>query len=283
MVAESFGGWGFMCRDGDAVFQHADLEKEFELPGDFLTPESVVYDREREVFYVSNFDSYNRGGPENGQFLSKVSKTGEVESLKWVSGLTKPTGMVISGGTLYVVDRGGLVAIDLETGEIIERHPIPQARFLNDVTVDSDGRIYVSDSAGSVVYRLANGEFEEWLSGNEVINPNALFVHDGKLLFGNTGDRRLKAADLESRAVTVMAQLGPGFIDGITIDEQGHYLVSHWEGRIYRVTASGELEKILDTSVPGVNTADFEYIAGEGLLVIPTFTDNRLVSYRLRD
>jgi sugar lactone lactonase YvrE len=283
MVAESFGGWGFMCRDGDAIFQHADLEKVFELPDDFLTPESVVYDSEREVFYVSNFDSYNRGGFENGQFLSKVSRAGEVENLKWVPGLSKPTGMVISGSTLYVIDRGGLVGIDLETGEILDRHPIPQARFLNDVTVDPAGRIYVSDSGGSVIYRFVDGEFEEWLAGNEVINPNGLFVHDGKLLFGNTGDHRLKAADLETRAVTTVAQLGPGFIDGITIDELGRYLVSLWEGRVYRISTSGELEKILDTSVPGMNTADFEYITEERLLVIPTFTDNRLVSYRLSD
>jgi sugar lactone lactonase YvrE len=191
--------------------------------------------------------------------------------------------MVITGSTLHVVDRRGLVAIDLETGEILDRHPIPGARFPNDVTVDSAGRIYVSDSGGSVIYRFANGEFEEWLTGEEVINPNALFVHDGSLLFGNTGDRRLKAADLESRAVTTVARLGPGFIDGITMDGLGRYLVSHWEGRVYRITASGEVEKILDTSVPGMNTADFEYIAGEGLLVIPTFTDNRLVSYRMSD
>lgn len=281
LIVESFGGWGFICRDGDAVFEHDDVKKALESSDDFLTPESVVFDPERDVFYVSNFDAYNRAGLDTGQFISRVSKEGDIVDRRWVTGLARPTGMAISGGTLYVVERGGVAAIDIESAQITHRHRIPQPGFPNDVTVDSEGRIYVSDSQRNVIYRFAGGEFEDWLTGDHAKNPNALFVQGNTLLFGSSGDRRVKAADLETGEVGTVAQLGPGFIDGIRVDPEGNYLVSLWEGKVYRITPSGALEKILDTSVPGVNAADFEYVAGERLLVIPTYMDNRLVSYRV--
>jgi hypothetical protein len=39
---------------------------------------------------------------------------------------------------------------------------------------------------------------------------------------------------------------------------------------------------LLDTSVPGERAADFEYVPGPSLIVVPTFEGNRLVAYRLR-
>ena len=63
----------------------------------------------------------------------------------------------------------------------------------------------------------------------------------------------------------------------------GDYLVSHWEGRVYRVAPTGDIERILDTTVSGANCADFEYVKDERLLVAPTFGDDRLVAYRLAD
>ena len=80
-----------------------------------------------------------------------------------------------------------------------------------------------------------------------------------------------------------VAMFPPGNIDGIRVDERGHYLVSHWEGRVYRVAPTGDIERILDTTVSGANCADFEYVKDERLLVAPTFGDDRLVAYRLAD
>jgi hypothetical protein len=59
IVTESFGGWGFVCRDAEAVFMDAALEKAWETSEAFLFSESAVYDAKREVVYVSNFDVYN--------------------------------------------------------------------------------------------------------------------------------------------------------------------------------------------------------------------------------
>jgi len=81
--------------------------------------------------------------------------------------------------------------------------------------------------------------------------------------------------------VTTIAEKDEGIIDGIKVERAGSYIVSHWEGRIYRVTADGESDLLIDSTVPGVLCADFEYLDGSSTIVVPTFYDNRLVGYRL--
>jgi hypothetical protein len=76
--------------------------------------------------------------------------------------------------------------------------------------------------------------------------------------------------------------LGAGIIDGIRVDPRGNYLVSHWEGQLYRIDPGGEVVEILDALPQGWNTADFEYLPEEGLILIPTFLDNRVRAIRIR-
>jgi len=281
MVAESFGGWGFMFQDGTAVFQHKGVKKTWETTDEFLIPESIVYDSARNVFYISNYDAYNRSDPAEGQFISRVSHDGKIRELKWIAGLRNPTGMTIFQDTLYVVERGNLVGIDIKSEKITNRYPVPQSMFLNDAVVDQKGNIYISDSAKNVIYRFANGSFEEWMKGAEINRPNGLHIHGNTLIIGNNGDNCLKSVDLDTKEINTIVKLGSGVIDGIKTDRAGNYIVSHWEGRVYRVTASGEIVKLLDTTAPAFNSADFEYVIDRGLLVIPTFRDNRVVAYRL--
>ncbi len=281
-LAESFGGWGFLCRDGDAIFLRDNVEKLRESGEVFLTPESVLYDEARDVFYVSNYDVFGRASAENGQFISRLDANGELETAAWVSGLRAPTGLALAGDTLYVVERGSLTAIDVERGEILARHPIPDARFPNDVAVAGDGTVYISDSGRSAILRFASGKFEVWLEGGEIGDPNALCVHENTLLVGNNADDCLKAIALGDKSVRTVARFWPGIIDGIQSDGDGNTLVSQFAGKVYRVSTTGEIEKLLDTSVGGANVSDFDYVTGRNLLVTPTFLGDQVICYRLR-
>jgi len=283
MLAESFGGWGFMCQDGMAVFEHQSVKKVWETTADLLIPESIVYDPKRDRLYISNYDAYQRSTPEEKQFISKVTPAGEIEELKWVTGLNQPTGLTIFKDNLYVVERSNLVQIDLKTGHIQKRFPIPQARFVNDIVADKSGNLYISDSRTNVIYRFHNGQCEEWCTSAEIQQPNGLQLVDNALVVGNNGDKCLKAINLSTKAIKTMVQLGAGIIDGIQSDNQGNLLVSHWEGRLYQITPAGQITKILDTTVPGRNSADFEYIKSKNLIIIPTFGDNRVVAYQLTE
>jgi sugar lactone lactonase YvrE len=234
---------------------------------------------------VTNFDAQFASGSEPTGYISRLALDGTIESLQWVSGLNAPTGICIRGESLYTLERRTLTEIDLASGEIVERYPIPGVEFPNDLAADSSGNIYITDTRPSShidsrVYRFSNGEFEIWLDDG-IDRSNGAFIHGNELLVGNSGDGFLKAVDLTSKNITKVTSLGAGVIDGIRVDNDGNYLVSHWAGQVYQVSPDGQVVEILDLMGERLNTADFEFIRERDLLVIPTFLGNRVVAYRL--
>ncbi len=238
---------------------------------DFKVSESVLYDPKREFLYVTNFDQFNMGNPNVKQSISKLNLNGEIIDLNWVEGLTNPLGMTIHKDELFVAERGNIAKINLNTGEVKERIDVPGSVFLNDVAVDKKGVIYVSDSRKNVIWKIENNHVEEWLVGEEVLDPNVMYMHDGKLLFGNSGDSWLKSVNLEDKKITKIARFPEGFIDGIRPDGKGNLLVSLWKGKIYRVDPEGNITLIFHTENRGEYSADFEYIPEKNLLIIPCF------------
>ena len=280
MVAESFGGWGFMARDGRAVFLSDGVSRLWETGDDFRTPESVLHDPVRDVLYVSNFDVFNVGMAP-AQSISKLSMDGEVLEAKWVGGVSNPSGMAIFDDRLFVVERSSVAEIEIDTGEIAERYPVVGGRLLNDIAIDSEGRLYVSDSGAGVIYRLADGEVEAWASGDEISRPNGLHVDGDRLIVGNNGDSSLKSVDLADGTIRTIARLGPGVIDGIEMDGDGNYLVSLVEGKLYRISPSGKLTKLVDATGPGNYIANFDYIPARSQVIAPTYTNNKIITYHL--
>jgi sugar lactone lactonase YvrE len=267
-------GWG------GATYLAPGVVKLWETAAEFKVPESVAWDPKREVYYVSNYDGYNPSRGEGLQSISRLSAAGETVDPDWVTGLRNPTGLQVQGDRLWVVERTGLAVIEIESGSIVERHELG-AGFANDVALDREGRVYVSDVRGGVVYRVAGGDVEEWLTGNQVREPNGLHVMGDELIIGVNGDHCVKAANLETGELRTVANLGPGIIDGIGDDGDGNIVVSHWEGRIYRVSPEGTVTKIVDTSVPVSMTADITVVPETDTLIVPTFLGNTVVAYRL--
>jgi len=277
LLAESFGGWGFLCRERGATYEAEGVEKRWTISG-LLTPESVVVDDDRGALYVTNYDAYRSSDALGGQAVSKLSLDGEIVEQRWVTGLRQPTGQLLRDGSLFVVERGGLVEIDVSTGEITGRHELPESLFLNDVAGGATGPLYVSDTEGNAIYRFVDGEFELWVEGEEIGRPNALCMDGGRLIVGSTADRRLKSVDTTTGAVSTIAEFPEGIFDGIQ-RVGDDLLVSHWEGRLYRVSNDGTIEKILDLTGPGAHIADFAYVERDNAVAIPTFTENAVVSY----
>lgn len=292
VVTERFGGWGFMGKaDRELelpVKQHGRFTKAWETPADFKIPESVLYDPQANILYVTSYDKLSSRDKNTG-FISRVTVDGKIRDLKWVEGLDGPLGMDIYKDTLYVAESvGNLVEINRVTGKVVRRHAVPGARFLNDVVVDESGNVYIADTfpgadGGSKIYRFTEGTFEIFRGGDEIDSANGLFIYKNSLLVGNSGDGFLKAVHLGNRGVTDIACLGAGVIDGIRVDNEGNLLVSHWEGQVYLIYPTGEVIEVLDLMGEGLNTADFEFIKEKNLLIIPTFMGNKVVAYKLKD
>ena len=241
-----------------------------------------MFDRQRDCFYISNFDQGMTMGPGN-QFISRLNRDGTVRELHWVSGIQQPLGMVLRDGMLYVAERKSIAVINVENGQVTERIPIPGAVFPNDITMDDAGALYVTDTRKNVIFRIVDGKAEIWLQGPAVDGPNTIYFDKDRILWGNSNDGCLKSVQPDTREIRVLANVGTGFIDGIRSDGHGNYLVSLWKGRLFRIGLDGKVTKVIDTTNTGPYIADFEYIADENLLIIPGFYYPRITAMTLPD
>ena len=281
VLGETSGGWGFIVQDATSVDKAPGVEALWSTNRDLLIPESAAYDPGTDAYYVSNYDGYNPSQGAGRQAISKLTPEGGLAALQWVAGLNNPTGLAVWKNRVFAVERGGLVEIDIAAAKIVNRTALKGAVMPNDVAAAGNGDLFVSDSAGNGILKVSGGRVEVWLNGPEISAPNGIHVHKGKLIVGTNGDGCLKSVDLETKAISTLANLGQGTIDGIGSDRDGNLLVSHNEGRLFGVSADGRVTKILDTTAQRMNMADFAYDPGRNAVVFPTFLDGRVTAFRL--
>ncbi|MEJ0033865.1 MAG: ATP/GTP-binding protein [Bacteroidota bacterium] len=241
------------------------------------TCESVLYDSKADVLYVADIagkpDSVDGVG-----FIAKLGLDGKVIDAQWVKGLNAPKGMGIANGKLYVADITDLVEIDPATGTVTKKYPVAGSQFLNDVTTDASGKVYVSDSNTGVVTVLENGALTSYLSG--VAGVNGLLADGNTFLVASFSGGTLNTVD-GSKQVILKADSVEN-ADGIEAVGDGGYLVSSWNGKVTYVAPDGTTTKILDTTGDkNQSAADIEYIAEKKLLLVPTFFGNKVVAYEL--
>lgn len=247
----------------------------------FKRPESVAYDGERGCLYISNFT----GGPKNGlpygqHYISKVNIEGEIIKLDWIDNITAPTGICIAGDKLYIVERFGVVEYDLKTDKVSNKYYIKTSKFLNDVTVDSQGLIYVSESDTNTIYRIKKSSVEKWLNSERVSRPNGILYDEGKLIVAVASEPSLKMVNISDKKVTKIADLDEGILDGIKKCGDG-YLLSDYLGSLYLVKLSGEVTELINTREAKINIADFEYIPDKDMVISPAMGSNKLICYQL--
>ena len=252
-------------------------------------PESVVVDPATGAIYVSNIVGAVMQKDGNG-FIAKLNGDGKVMTRQWVKGLDAPTGLALHDRTLYVADVDQLVEINAASGEIIKRYPANGATFLNDVAVDPEGTVYVSDTPTNTIWRLKDGSFEPWLANDKLNGPNGLLVQGDTLIVASLGRipsvgqkqelAGLSQVSLKDQSVSPIGNGQPiGNLDGLELLQPGVYLVTDWAaGALYRVDAKGKAERLIDLNQ---GSADLTYLPDKKIVLIPMMLDNSLVAYRL--
>ena len=248
-----------------------------ETPPELKTPESVKYDVDNKIFYVANINGNPTEKDGNG-FISKVSLNGEIVELEWVTGLNAPKGMGIYNGILYVTDIERLVEISIETGKILKDYPAEDAEFLNDVDIDKNGNVYVSDMASDRIFRLSNDGFNLWLQSPKFIKPNGLFVDNNNLLVGVNG--QVLSVNIDTKEINTFID-STGGIDGLESVGNNQYIFSDWSGHIYLSSPGKDIKLILDTAKDTIQAADIEYCPEKDLILVPTFFHNTVSVYEL--
>jgi len=245
------------------------------------TCESVLFDESRDLLFVSCING-NPSEKDGNGFISMVRPDGTIHSLQWVTGLNAPKGMGVFENKLFVTDIDELVIIDVERAAISDRIPVEGASFLNDISVSADGKVYMSDSDSGVLWIYSEGELTPWIT--EGLNrPNGLFVEGARVLLTSSGSQDLRIIHKATgETETVTTGIGAG--DGVEYTgEEGYYLTSSWAGEIFLIYPDYSKVSLLKTSDRGINSADIGFNRDDQVVYVPTFSDNRVVAYKLEN
>ncbi len=264
----------------------------------FATPESVLWDAEQQVWFVSNIN----GGPtekdDNG-FISRLSADGTIDSLHWVSGgrdgvtLNAPKGMAIVGDLLWVTDIDALRAFDRRSGALMASMEFgDQAKFLNDIAADTEGTLYITDTGIAIspegmtrpgpdrVFKVADGMMEVLAEGAELAGPNGITwdAANGRLIVVPFAGTSLKTVAPDGEIGELAT--GIGGHDGVEILADGRIIVSSWEGgSVFAVGMDGAENTVL---VSGLDApADIGLDRARNLVAIPLFNENRVEFWRI--
>jgi hypothetical protein len=252
------------------------LVKIWETEALLKTPESVLFDEKAKLLYVSNIDGAP-DSPDGKGSIGKVGLDGKIIEVDWVKGLNAPKGMGIYKGKMYVADLTEVVVIDIEKAQIEKRIPVEGSVFLNDITIDKKGTVYVSDTRMMKVYGIENGTVFTLLQGLQA--PNGLLSIGDELLVLDRGSL-LKMT--ESRNLYNIAEGMDPSTDGIEMVKPNEYIASCWSGIIYYIDDKGNKTTLLDTRADNKNTADIGYDAKKKIVYVPTFYKNHIAAYQLQ-
>ncbi|HVX50634.1 MAG TPA: hypothetical protein VHB48_10780 [Chitinophagaceae bacterium] len=239
-------------------------------------PESVLYDAQGKILYTSLIDG--DGSAKDGKGgVAKLSLDGKIINKNWVTGLNAPKGLGKFGNTLYAADVDEVVVIDIPAARVIKKIAIRGAKFLNDITVDSKGVVYVSDTQTGDIFKIDNGNVTTFLKN--IKGANGVLAL-GTNLYALSSGTVIKA-DAQGNTKSIATGLDNS-TDGIEQVTKGEFVVSCWNGVIYYVKEDGSTELLLDTRAEKMNTADIGYDPVNRIVYVPTFFKNNVVAYKLK-
>lgn len=238
-------------------------------------PESVLFDPQDKVLWVSCIDGVPTEADGKGAIV-QLRHDGRIIDREWITGLNAPKGLARSGKYLYVADLTEVVVIDIPGRKIEKKIPVEGAKFLNDVTIDPSGTVYVSDSQTGKIHSIKDGTVTTHLEN--LVNPNGVWAKEGTLYFLANGALYKAGAE---KPVKLAEGMDPS-TDGLEQVKQGEFVVSAWSGVVYYVTDKGKVTQMLDTRRRKSNTADISYDPATHTVFVPTFFKKGVVGYTLK-
>ena len=189
---------------------------------EFQTPESAVFDPQTQSYYVSNF---------RGNSIARVDNDGNAED--FITDLSMPLGLIVSGDTLYAVDSPRWVkGFNLTSGEETFSVEISEAQFLNDLTTDDHGTIYATDSRAGHIYKIGLQA-----QSYELLVPDVIPGVNG-ILYDPSQNRLIACRFKNPSSIIEIHPNDPKVhvlfdknilnLDGITTDLDGNFYISTW-------------------------------------------------------
>lgn len=230
---------------------------------DFKNPESARYDRDLDIWFVSNVNG-DPGKKDNNGYISRLKADGTPDTATFVvSGkkgvtLNAPKGMAIIGDTLWVADITAVRGFNKRTGAPIATVNLPQAKFLNDIAAGPEGALYITDTGlipdpktglkhvgPDRIYQVKGRNPTVALESPQLQGPNGItwdpneneFVIVSFLAPGIVG---WKPSSKDLRPLGT----GPGQEDGVEVLSDGSLLITSWADSSLFVLKDGKANKV---------------------------------------
>jgi sugar lactone lactonase YvrE len=222
----------------------------------FEGPESVRYDAEADVFYVSNIAGYGSARDGNG-FITRVSAADPRNATILVQGgrggatLDAPKGLALHGDTLWVADIDALRGFDRRTGAPLATIDFAprKAVQLNDVAIGPDGAIHVTDTG--------------------ILMVKAGVIH--------TGPDRIFTVGANRAISETVADSLPGLPNGIAWDPAGkRWIVISFHQFVGKVVAMPDGQGAAQVLWRGSPRLDGVEVLGDGSILFTSWGDSSL-------
>ena len=204
----------------------------------FVSPESVVQDAKGDI-YVSEIGEFNKDG--DGK-ITRISIDGKLST--FANGMDDPKGLIFIGKSLYVTDKNRVLKVEPDGKWSVfgSTMAFPQTPiFLNDITSDESGNLYVSDSgnlkSGGAIFKISKDKkITLVLNENtpEILAPNGLWITKNDLYEVDFSSGILYKINLKTKSISKIAE-GLGGGDGL-VKFGDNFFISDWKnGKIYKV------------------------------------------------
>ena len=259
---------------GSAQAQHK-IEKIWQTDTVIAIPESVLPDMKAKLLYVSLIDGGGWVADGKGG-VGKLGLDGKIIDTVWITGLNAPKGLGRHKNLLYVADINQVVVINIKKGRVEKKITVEGSQSLNDLTVNNNGEVFVSDTRGARIYKLVKDIPSVYLENMQSVNGLKAIDDELYILSG----RRFLKADAQKNLTDIATLDQAG--DGLEPVGNGDFIATSWIGYIYYVHADGKTELLKDTRVEQKNSADIGYDPIKRIIYLPTFNGKTVEAYQLK-
>ncbi len=241
----------------------------FAVAQSYNNPESIVYDSVGQRYLISN---------KSGNTIVQLSLDNTLTNFV-TSGLNGPKGLIIIGDTLISVNNTSVQGYLLSDASEVMRVNIPGTEFLNDVTTDGKGNIYVSEMNKSCIYRISLATKAYDIFNSKVINPNGLLYDSQRnavMVCSMGSNAKIQSLSLSDSSLTDLVTTRLTDLDGLARDNCGNIYVTSWgTGAVYAFDP--DFKNPPTQIIKGINgPADISISPNDQKLLIPRFNENKI-------
>ena len=292
LVSDDYFGVIYRVSYGEAdVVTAASLLTTSDTLNNLQMPESTISHHDGRVF-ITEMGEFGKN--DDGK-VTVLNKDGSTKTL--ADGLNDPKGIDMFNNQLYIADVDHVVRVDLDGQKTIIAKPSDfqdKPIFLNDIEIDGEGNVYVSDSGDDAgkhgaIYKITNnGKVIQIIDDKSGIKrPNGLLM-DGpnKLLVADFGTGKLFQVEFDgqtSRPKSKVKLINNGFgaFDGLVRDGDGNLYASDWaNGKVWKLSDPKATPQLITEGHQ--SAADISLSVDGKYILMPDMKAGKLVPLKIK-